>query len=1327
MQIIEILENLEILFGFGCLGYAIYKARREIYATWKRHQQKGIVFTPAEAKKTSISRFFDLTFVLFSSALFSLLLVASCIQKTDISGPELLGWASLITVATTGVILAMWYVGKAELGIGAGGIFTLSWLFIQPEGQSYLWLSLPILVFIAATMWIYELGNPLEKTTRQENKFISAIIILTILVFPIIDLGFQYHYSLLQDKLTPKRFYVENNYEVKINEDTASFINANFNQNTKFSQNENNKKIKILYAALSDIQLGDSFYRKNHSFVHQKYSDYTDKEIQVKNRFLQSIFADFQRMTKQEKVKFLSRRLRWIYPVSEDNNIISIPLPGIQVSERFENLANTRTCNALLQLQTEDANQLLNRFDYTQAATPKKLYKSRRSILETTELLPNFSNGEDCVHEKEFIKINSKDDSLLLLKQLALPAEEEAYLAFKEYYTLAQDILRVKDRDGSYSSNIVENFFAGELEQDTQNAFLEYFTGNDGWNNYKAFKKLIEYRGQKVTFISDDKKPDTLKKLEEILSENRSQSPPYCQPKTSPSTQTTPANSEESASPLTQNKGVVSFLSQIHSCLGDTDIEKIKNLVNKPNLYDLFDEKVVKGWLKVDEDKQKELFKNLRNPLRQVFIDSEVISYLRQEISGVKKASETESMQRIIQEFYPDQDDLQDTNNSSSKVKNDDEHREEILHDMAYSLYGSADTSFQSPLNRIVIVGTFINLHLGRFVALLFQLPFPLIAVVLAQYAAQTLVTRDRLGTILLSEKSRQVKSRYTMGKTDTVRGRDSTVSEMKKRAGRGWSSIAIVGRRGVGKTRILYELIQPDESNLYPKGITAWVSAPTKFDESEFVESVLESLTADIEYTVAEKLGAKPLEIRRIETNQTIAGIVIYSLCLVAFISVALAIFPPDQGVAPEQAAFTLLPVGCFIACSIACLILHYISLQPVNLSSWLERDRVSNPQTALLYRDMRRVCAFLEQRRIFSGSTGKQESINYPRLVLTTVLISTLVSTLASFIIIGIPFVIWFVYTNFSKINQFQLLVIIGITILLIIAAGLALRREVSRIGGYSLMSLVAEYREFCERTVYRIHQGALGERPEEDFEIIVCIDELDKIVDEAELRNFIRRIKVIFEIPGVYYYLSLSEDALKAFYLGTAEGKNEVDSAFDHIIYVPPLDCDLGEKIAKTYLEKHSKESRRLGVERAIAAASYGVPRDILRRCDELVARGNIKDISPSEVCDSLRKRLAELAYGDDILTKQETLKFTDNDVYIVFEEVEFFLKRDFNLKAFRVVLAIWLLALLALATESIGEQWQQTSEDLRQIGYRIADENPQNLIEELKKIQEIIVSV
>ena len=306
--------------------------------------------------------------------------------------------------------------------------------------------------------------------------------------------------------------------------------------------------------------------------------------------------------------------------------------------------------------------------------------------------------------------------------------------------------------------------------------------------------------------------------------------------------------------------------------------------------------------------------------------------------------------------------------------------------------------------------------------------------------------------------------------------------------------------------------------------------------------------------------------------------------------------------------------------------------------------------------------------------------------------------------------------------QFSQAEIIVGVAVISLATIILFLALTREVIKTRGYTLMSLVSEYREFVEKVVGRIRKGALGDRPQEDFEVIICIDELDKIIDQVELRSFIRRIKVIFEIPGVYYYLSLSEDALKSFYLGTAEGKNEIDSAFDHIIYVPPVDCDLGEEIARAYLDRHSQDSRHPRLERTIAAVSYGVPRDILRRCDELIAKGNFQRFKPSYVSDNLRIQLVNLAYAEERLTKEDSLNFSCDDANKVLEHVSRFFARDTNQhQAIRIALGIWLLALLSLATDLIEEQWLQVSERLRDIGYRISEDNVQGLIEELNSIQ------
>ncbi|MGJ5674106.1 MAG: hypothetical protein ACR9NN_10920 [Nostochopsis sp.] len=397
-EFIQIIEHLEILVGVGCLGYAIYKARQAIQATWKRQQERGIAFTPGDSKKFSISRYFDLSFVLFSSALFSLLLIDSFIQKTGTSDFGLFLWAFLITISTTGLIFAMWYFGKAELGIVIGAILTLSCIFVKPEKHSSIWLSISVLVFIAATMWIYEFGNPLEKINKKENKLISILIVLTIFIFPTIDLSVQSHYNLLQNENTPKRFKVESgSFQIKPRTTIKDFVEQSFSK-YKYKDKDDGKETykprslneqKFLYTILSDIYLGDKLYLKNYLSIHKNYfsplnnnseteEDTSSSETSLKQQkimsanVLQSIFEQFEQMNRGDKVKFLANRLQWIYPVGGNDKIVDIPLPGITTKERFTKLASARTCNALL--QTGDAKRLLDLTDfiYDKEAKPRK-------------------------------------------------------------------------------------------------------------------------------------------------------------------------------------------------------------------------------------------------------------------------------------------------------------------------------------------------------------------------------------------------------------------------------------------------------------------------------------------------------------------------------------------------------------------------------------------------------------------------------------------------------------------------------------------------------------------------------------------------------------------------------------------------------------------------------------------------------------------------------------------------------------------------------------------------------------------------------------------
>jgi hypothetical protein len=131
----------------------------------------------------------------------------------------------------------------------------------------------------------------------------------------------------------------------------------------------------------------------------------------------------------------------------------------------------------------------------------------------------------------------------------------------------------------------------------------------------------------------------------------------------------------------------------------------------------------------------------------------------------------------------------------------------------------------------------------------------------------------------------------------------------------------------------------------------------------------------------------------------------------------------------------------------------------------------------------------------------------------------------------------------------------------------ASLKLGAEYGLSGGSSLAA-----------TVRRSQEKALDERPTTvaslvyDFRnlarlivdalggpLVIGIDELDKIEKTELVRALLRDIKGIFEVAGVHFLVSVSEEALAALQLGPLQtgGRNEFNSSFYTIIELPPLD--------------------------------------------------------------------------------------------------------------------------------------------------------------------------
>ena len=145
------------------------------------------------------------------------------------------------------------------------------------------------------------------------------------------------------------------------------------------------------------------------------------------------------------------------------------------------------------------------------------------------------------------------------------------------------------------------------------------------------------------------------------------------------------------------------------------------------------------------------------------------------------------------------------------------------------------------------------------------------------------------------------------------------------------------------------------------------------------------------------------------------------------------------------------------------------------------------------------------------------------------------------------------------------------------------------------YTTISLIDEFRNYIADIKMYLNDALKEDNPQntEPFKIIIAIDELDKILDTEKLHNMLKSMKAIFEIEDVYYFLSISEDALETYRLRHVDTKNEIDSAFTHIIPIPPMDAPGSLAF---FIEHHEHWQPEL-LPAAIVFGG-GVPRDMHR---------------------------------------------------------------------------------------------------------------------------------
>jgi streptogramin lyase len=113
-----------------------------------------------------------------------------------------------------------------------------------------------------------------------------------------------------------------------------------------------------------------------------------------------------------------------------------------------------------------------------------------------------------------------------------------------------------------------------------------------------------------------------------------------------------------------------------------------------------------------------------------------------------------------------------------------------------------------------------------------------------------------------------------------------------------------------------------------------------------------------------------------------------------------------------------------------------------------------------------------------------------------------------------------------------------------------------------------------------------------------VLILIDELDKMSDTDRVKQLLRDIKGLFEVPMVTVFVSISEEAARSLALGPVRGRDEFNSSFYAVVHFGEL---RRYQCAELLSKRHWVPTDE--VLDLLVVASGGLPRDFVRLSDLL----------------------------------------------------------------------------------------------------------------------------
>jgi hypothetical protein len=169
------------------------------------------------------------------------------------------------------------------------------------------------------------------------------------------------------------------------------------------------------------------------------------------------------------------------------------------------------------------------------------------------------------------------------------------------------------------------------------------------------------------------------------------------------------------------------------------------------------------------------------------------------------------------------------------------------------------------------------------------------------------------------------------------------------------------------------------------------------------------------------------------------------------------------------------------------------------------------------------------------------------------------------------------------------------------------------------------VAEFRQFVRAVAQEVH-GRGGS-------MVIGIDELDKMSSADQAYRFLNELKTVFGIPYCYFLVAVSEDALTEFEMRGLPIRTAFDSTFDAVIPVDYLPFERSRELLR---------KRVIGMSEPFLALCHclsgGLPRDLIRVCRGMVAKGNGDGgaIALATVCQAM--------IADEVAAKAQAVRTT-----------------------------------------------------------------------------------